>query len=191
MNHPSQNDLLAAAGEERVPQELQEHFDAGCLECEFRLQSYRRIRRSLATGRMEQPPTAWVERAQRTLRGLSEPDPTQWFEAIELEFDELASIRGRRMSAARRVWRAGPFEIDLAALEGGSLVGQVLAVDPDHRLPEDAACIVYPEGEPVTIPLEANGDFHITRRPSEPFSLCIEGDQLCIVIEDVQLGQTE
>lgn len=191
MRHPTQDSLIAAAGEERVPQELQDHFDAGCLDCEFRFQSYRKIFRSFAGGRTPAAPREWIERAQRTLRGLSEPDPTTWFEAVEQSFDELATVRGRRMSAARRVWRAGPYEIDLAALEGGSLVGQVLTLEPDQELPEDAACIVYPDGDPLVVPLESNGDFRIARRPSEPFALCIEGDQLCIVIEDVRLGDVE
>ncbi len=194
MNHPKEEHLLAAAGEAQVPPEIQAHLDQGCMECAFRLQSYTRILKSLRLGRPDSVPAEWLKRATAALQQrqgdaqLAETNSSSFF-AEPVELNELASVRGRRMSSARRVWRAGPFEVDLASIEGGALVGQVLSTEQGRDLPEDAACILYPDGEPLVVPLEGNGDFHFAHPPRGKFALCIEGDGLRILLEDVELDQ--
>lgn len=193
MNHPNEEHLLAAAGEAQVPPEIQAHLDQGCMDCAFRLQSYTRILKALRLGRPDEVPGAWLKQAAAAVRErLADARTAQSddsFLAEPVKLDELAMVRGRRMSSSRRVWRAGPFEVDLASIEGGALVGQVLSTEPGRDLPEDAACILYPDGEPIVVPLEGNGDFHIAQPPRGTFALCIEGDGLRILLEDVELDQ--
>ena len=163
------------------------------MDCAFRLQSYTRILKSLRLGRPEAVPAAWLKRTAAALQQRqADAQPLEnltSFLAEPVELNELASVRGRRMSSARRVWRAGPFEVDLASLEGGALVGQVLSTEKGRDLPEDAACILYPDGEPLVVPLEGNGDFHFAHAPRGTFALCIEGDGLRILLENVDLDQ--
>ena len=196
MKHFTQEQLLAAAEAEQVPSDIQKHLDEGCMDCEFRLQTYTRILRSLRAGRPPEAPAAWTERAGQFLRektAAASADPytdPYTFLAEPVELGQMAAVRGRRPTSMRSVWRAGPFEIDLAYIEGGALVGQVHSLEAGRELPEDAACIVYPEGEPIVVPLEANGDFRISRPPGGPFSICIEGEDLRLLVEQTGLGES-
>jgi hypothetical protein len=190
MAHPDQSELLEDAARGALSDAVQAHLDLGCTECELRLETYGRILRALRRGRPADPPAELVERVRRALHG-HEPAASggglSFLAEPVLLPRQTAAMRGRRMATARRMYRAGPFEIDLASLEGGTLLGQLLPLEPDAQVPSDGACILYPEGEPIVVPLERNGDFRIAHPPAEPYALCIEGSGLRILIEDVRL----
>ena len=195
MTHPSQERLIEDAARGTLSPEVQAHLDRGCVECTIRLDSYQRILRALRRGRPPEPPTELVARVRETIAAPELVGAAQGesFLAEPLFLPDAAvALRGRRMARARRIFRAGPYEVDLASLESGTLLGQVLPVEPEAVVPEEGACILFPSGDPIVVPLERNGDFRFTHPPTEPYSLCIEGEgeqgtQMRILIEEVRL----
>jgi hypothetical protein len=158
------------------------HLASGCERCNRRLSSYLGILGAVRSGPLPEPGADLLGRARRladpAVAALGEwlAQPLPWPAA-------QPALRGLRISSERRLYRAGPYEVDLALMDNGTLVGQVWARDPATPTPGDGACVLFSDGEPIVVPIESNGDFRIPSPPPGPYSLCLEVRGARIVVE--------
>lgn len=181
--HRARTDSLGDDGNDAAnPDSARAHLASGCERCNQRLQTYRGILAALRGGPVLEPAAQALEKARR----LADPAIArlhEWLaEPLQLDTGGLA-LRGLRISSQRQLFKAGPYEVDLARMDNGTLLGQVWATDAAAASPGDGACILFGEGDPVVVPIEPNGDFRIPRPPPGPYTLCLEVAGARIVVE--------
>ncbi len=177
------------------------HLNAGCPACASRLRVVRAMLGALDAGPLPEVPAALRARAVALAPepagrggGTREPGRIQRFLGkLLLDAGSGAtpalSLRGEGLAERHLLFRAGPFEVDLAHLEGGALVGQVLPEDETAPSLRDGVCILYGGPAPRQTPLDENGDFHFENVGAASYDLVLEADELRLVVPDVHLGE--
>lgn len=195
MSCPSFEDLVEARLSPDSRPEVLTHLGGGCANCVQRL----KVVEIAVSALRAEPFPAVPERLHRL--ALEIPDRVRrgpLREALagvvefvgELVFDSRAArpalaLRGEHVAERHLLYRAGPFEIDVALLEDDALVGQVLHADAD--LGDDAACVLCGEDRVLQSSVEPNGDFHFDAVPPGRYMLMFESGELRVVVPEVDL----
>ena len=93
------------------------------------------------------------------------------------------------------LFEAGPFEVDLAFVEGGALVGQVLAEEEASAAGEpsgleDAVCVLLGDGDARESALHTNGDFRFERVEPGRYALFVEAREVRVVVPEIDLSRS-
>ena len=194
MSHPSLEQLLLAQEASRADSEARRHLDDGCRTCASRLERAERILLSLQEGPLPSVPEAWIQRAvavaspeqpglldrARQLLGQLIEDSRQGAPAL--------ALRGRGLARTHLLYRAGEYDVDLALLSDGGLVGQVLPAEEHTPELEHATCLLAgPEG-PRVVPLGELGDFRFPNVGPGDYALVVESAQAELVIDRIPLS---
>ncbi len=99
-----------------------------------------------------------------------------------LVYDSLAqgpqvALRGNAAPLCHLLYEAGPFEVDLALLRNGSLVGQFVGqhADVDHEDWSLAECRLLGAGRTLSTELEETGEFRFQGVQPGSYELLVEG----------------
>ena len=176
------------------------HLDAGCPRCAPRVRVVRAMLSALEAGPLPEVPAALHERALALAVSSREPSPEPARARIRRFLGELLldagsgaapalGLRGEGLAERHLLYRAGPFDVDLAHLDGGALVGQVLPQHDAAPSLRDGVCVLYGGPAPRQTPLDENGDFHFESVRAASYDLVLEAAELRLVLPDVHLGE--
>lgn len=171
-----------------VPPELEQHLRGPCRTCRERATRYEGFLEALADARPEPVPEAWIRRASRLERGR------------DRALGRLALIVAELLSPARPVpaFRSGApgrvvqfhgegFDIDLAILRSGALLGHVVpGAEREERL-ESGECTLYGPHDARWTSFGADGEFRFEHVEPGDYSLVVESGEVCIVVPEVAL----
>ncbi len=85
------------------------------------------------------------------------------------------------------LYAADSFEVDLAVVEGGSLVGQVLADDGEGPHLSGAVCVLVGENAARETDVRNNGDFRFEDVRPGRYALFVESTELRLVVPELDL----
>jgi hypothetical protein len=181
MSCPSPETLIAFA-ESSEDAEVAAHV-ALCAACARALDAARDLLGLLAEARLPAV-SERLARAVRELPGrLERPRPTLLGRLLERDPQAALAFRGPAASAARhRLYRAGAYDVDLALLDGGALVGHVLPDDDRAEALAGATCVLYSDEGTRSAPLDADGEFRIAALASLRFDLVVETPSATLVL---------
>lgn len=196
MTCPSHEALALAAFQGDLPSEVAAHVRAGCPTCARRLARLESIGAAFEGG-----PLPEVSKALHRL-ATAIPGRAARAKAPERKLQHLlasmvgglfgagpvpAMRGGPEVSSRRLLYRAEPYDIDLAMAGGDTLIGQIMADDSaESELGlddpfQDALCVLYGE-TPRTTLLEPSGEFQFEAVSSGTYDLYIEwGDTRVLV----------
>lgn len=207
MTCPTFDDLLAAreASPARSLDAVREHLATGCPRCVRRNQLLAAVEATLGAAPLDAVPAELHLRALDLGRNLgSAPRATpaasgagirgrvrSFVGALLADLSAAPptalALRGQGATDRHLLMRAGPFDIDLARMEDGSVVGNVLPTQDDAPSLADGLCGLYGDGAPFEAPLRANGDFHFEGVPAAAYDLVLESSGLRLLVPDVDL----
>ena len=201
MSCPSYQELIftlvdEAAGATRA----REHLQAGCAACQGRADLITSTLAAFRAGPLPEVPARLQARAvalgrrptvgESALGGLLDYLGRLVFDSGTVSQAALG-LRGETVAQRHLLYRAGPFDVDLALLDNGALVGQVLP-DGDGAPPlEDAVCLLYGEGEGLQTLVHDNGDFRFEGVRPGTYDLILEADRVRLYVTDVDLTSEE
>ena len=202
MNCPSYEQLFSAlsgstgavATASEADEAARDHVDAGCAECAGRVRIVRLVLDALTLGGLPAVPAGWAQRAKDLSRRPDAVTRARHFLA-KLVLDptrgsQLAvSLRGEGLAERHLLFRAGPYDVDLALLESGALVGQVLAAEEELAALRDCVCVLHGDDQLRETPLDENGDFHFAGVRPSAYDLVLESPSLRLLVPDVDLSQ--
>lgn len=193
MSHPNLEELLLAqeAGQEQAEARL--HLAGGCAACALRLERAQSVLMSLRSTPLPEVPEPWIQRALSIAResnpGLLERARVFLAQLAEdsLQDTPSLSLRGASLASAHLLYRAGAFDVDLAHLGDGCLVGQVLPVDASAPSLDHATCLLAGGASPRVVPLGDLGDFRFIGVQPGDYALLVETPETAIVIKHIHL----
>jgi len=187
--YPSFETLLSAAESPDLPAALRSHLEEErCSACEGRLRLVRDLLRMLPHLALEPAPEAAV----RSAIELSRQAPSRT--GVRALLGRLVSagasgpvpaFRGGGSASRHRLYRAGPYDVDVALLANGALVGQVLPAEAEVPGLDEGHCILYGGSRPVEYELRGGGDFRFDSVGPGIFALVIESDTTRLVVPDI------
>ena len=181
------NESLKAVGEGR--------FDPDCPNCVRRERLARSVLKALGREPLPKAPRPWRARAVQ-LAGASEPgllSRAKGFLAHLIrdaggEQELVPALRGEGPADRHLLFEAGPFEVDLALIDSGALVGQVHTAGGDPQELEDGVCVLYSDDDTREAPLDADGDFHFASVRPGAYDLVLETPRVRLLLPDVDLS---
>ncbi|MEM7310405.1 MAG: hypothetical protein AAF682_27255 [Planctomycetota bacterium] len=196
------------AGQSERPADLataQEHLDGGCPLCVRRVRLVRLVLGALAVGEFPQVPEAWSRQVEALASPGREAAPfapvaplsrvRQFVAQLVLDAGLTAepalALRGEGPAERHLLYQAGPFEVDLALLESGALVGQVLSAEEESPSLDGCICMLHGEDESRQTPLDDNGDFHFSGVQPSAYDLVLEGPEVRVLVPGIELGADE
>lgn len=186
MDCPSFETILAAA-ESAPDAELARHLAAGCSSCADRLATARTLLRVLAADPLEDVPAELHRRAVALGEGRDSLGERirEWVASFVAP--PAAAVPAFRGSAApmQRLYRAGPFEVDLALLSDGVLVGQLTGEEDD--LPAGGYVVLYGDGRADTSSLSEDGEFRFEGVAPGPHVLVVRSGDASVVVPDLEI----
>jgi hypothetical protein len=146
-------------------------------------------------GNLPEPPRAWRQRAvglAQESRGGRVAGRVRSFLARILRdtrgVERLAPLlRGEGPAERHLLFSAGPFEVDLALIDSGALVGQVHAKDGDTEALKQGVCVLYTAEEAREAALDKDGDFQFLGVAPGAYDLVLETPKLRLFLPDVDL----
>ena len=199
MSHPNLEELLLAqeAGQEQSEARL--HLAAGCSRCAQRLERAQSVLVSLSSAPLPEVPEHWIQRAlsiarEESIAGEDSPgliERARMFVAKLIEDSRQGApalaLRGAGLANAHLLYRAGAFDVDLAHLADGCLVGQVLPADTSAPPLDHATCLLAGGVSPRVVPLGDLGDFRFIGVQPGDYALLVETPETAIVIQHIRL----
>lgn len=202
MSCPSYEELVFALVDEAAgATRAREHLQAGYAACQGRADLITSTLAAFRAGPLPEVPARLQARAvalgrrphaarESTLSGLLDYLGRLVFDSRTVSQAAFA-LRGETVAQRHLLYRAGPFDVDLALLDNGALVGQVLP-DGDEAPPlEDAVCLLYGEGEGLQTLVHGNGDFRFEGVRPGSYDLILEADRVRLYVTDVDLTSEE
>lgn len=193
---PSFEELLARLAGADASGEVAAHVASGCRACAERLTLLERLRAAFARGPLPAVPER-LSAAARALAVVGGGDGRGLLGRVrELVAQKLLDTSSPELVPALRdaatvdrhqLYAAGTLEVDLALVESGALVGQVLADLEDEPLLAGAVCTLLGDGEAREAPLLPNGDFRFEAVGAGRYSLVVESEHLRVLLPEVDL----
>ncbi len=210
MTCPSYAALLAtlepgSEGAAASPEHVRRHLDDGCPHCERRLT----LLQALASQMGRSPPSAVSEALRRRVLDqlgsppVARPDRMRAFGAgldrlreylAELVQSEPAPAFATGLRSApdqiHQVYEAGPFQVDVALVEGRSVIGQIWPGD-DGTEPLDhdgTVCVLCGRGRSWESALDDGGDFRFHGVGPGRYALMIDGPDVRVIVTDLDLS---
>ena len=178
--------------------DLEAHLDDGCPDCARRESILGAMLRAAAAPAAPRVPDAWRKRALSIPTAASKPgrSATSRVRDLVARFVQDVSgapspalaLRGPGVTERHALYKAGPFEIDLALFDSGALVGQVVAEDGDDAPLRSGYCVLLGEDATRDTLLEPGGDFHFADVAPGEYDLLLETPDLRVRVHDVALG---
>lgn len=190
--HPSWNTILSHLEGPPNP-EVSSHLDAGCTTCAERVDLVQGALRALSAGPLPLPPTAAVERAV----GVVDTDSPGLAQRVQEFLGRLApagqagalpALRGVTQTTSQRLFEAGPFDVDVARLEEGAVVGQVLAREEPAPDLKDGVCLLIGDTDVQESNLMAFGEFRFASVRPGQYGLVFEAEGVRLVLPEVDLS---
>ena len=94
-------------------------------------------------------------------------------------------LRGEGAVTDHRLYRAGPYHLDVASLGRGILVGQILPAERDAPSLAGSECVLWGGPTPLTTRLGDHGDFRLERVQPGDYSLVIEGARTLVALPEL------
>jgi hypothetical protein len=190
--HPSWNTILSHLESPPNP-ELSAHLDTGCTACAERVDLAHAALTALSAGPLPLPPIAAVERAV----GIVDADRSGLAQRVQ-EFlgrlsragqaGALPALRGVTQTTSQQLFEAGPFDVDVARLEDGAVVGQVLAREEPAPDLKDGVCLLIGEAGVQESNLMAFGEFRFASVRPGQYGLVFEAEGVRLVLPEVDLS---
>lgn len=199
---PSIQELLLRATDGPLSADAEAHLAAGCADCVRRQQILDALLRVASAPAWPEVPDAWRLRATAIPERPAKPGkgPTETIRDLVARLihevgggapTPAIALRGPGPSERHYLYAAGPFEIDLAHLDSGALVGQVLASDGDATPLESGVCVLYGERTARESRLEPSGDFHFDAVRPGDYDLFLETPAVRVFLHDLRLAAGE
>ena len=174
---------------------VESHIAANCPDCIRRERLARSVLKALAQEPPPEPPRAWRARAVE-LAAASAPigllGRAKGFLARLIRDagapELVPALRGEGPAQRHLLFEAGPFEVDLALIDSGALVGQVHAAGGDPQELEDGVCVLYSADDTREAPLDSDGDFHFASVQPGAYDLVLETPRVRLLFPDVDLS---
>lgn len=188
--HEELLDMLART----TPSEALSHLESGCSACAERAARLQRMLAGLEQGPLPPVPpdlhtsllsipTA-AERAPGGRLRLLVASLVQDF----LGRQPVPAMRGTEAAGPRLLFRAHPYDIDLALTPDDTLIGQVI---PDDEYAEDvlddAFCVLHDEDSARVAPIEPSGEFQFDSMTRATCLLRLEWGDTRILLPEVTL----
>jgi len=193
LSHPNLEELLLAHENGQEQSEARLHLAGGCATCAQRLEHARSILVSLCSAPLPEVPEAWIQRALSIAResnpGLLERARSFLAQLVEdsRQGTPSVSMRGAGLASAHLLYRAGAYDVDLAHLADGCLVGQVLPADASAPSLDHATCLLAGGLSPRVVPLGDLGDFRFIGVQPGDYALLVETPETAIVVKHIRL----
>lgn len=185
------------------------HLASGCASCARRVELLGALRATFAAGPLPEVPTHLSHAAlaipqEETAAGERGESPGMGALARirELFARPLIDTASLGLAPALRgddegsgpidrhlLFEAGPYEVDLAVVEGGSLVGQVLCDEADEPALAGAVCVLLDERDAREERLCSNGDFRFEDVGPGRYALFVESAELRLVVPELDLTE--
>jgi hypothetical protein len=171
------------------------HVASDCPNCVRRERLARSVLKALGHDPLPEAPLPWRARAVR-LAAADQPgllSRAQGFLARLVrdaggDQELVPALRGEGPAERHLLFEAGPFEVDLALIDSGALVGQVHAAGRDRQELEDGVCVLYSEDDTREALLDSDGDFHFASVRPGAYDLVLETPSVRLLLPDVDLG---
>ena len=193
MSHPNLEELLLAQEAGKEQSEARLHLAEGCARCAQRLERAQSVLVSLSSAPLPEVPEPWIQRAL-SIAHESKPgllERARLFVAKLIEDSRQGApalaLRGAGLANAHLLYRAGAFDVDLAHLADGCLVGQVLPADNSAPSLDHATCLLAGGASPRVVPLGDLGDFRFIGVQPGDYALLVETPDTAIVIKHIRL----
>ena len=172
------------------------HMDAGCPSCARRESRLSSMLSALRSSPFPEVPKAWRNQAVALLRSPGPIARVRDFLArlivdVNQNYDPAMALRGEGPADRHLLFEAGPFEVDLALLDSGALVGQVAAEAGDSELFANGFCVLHGQGKPRETRLDVNGDFHFAGVSPGHYNLVLESPAVRVLVPQVDLTEAE
>jgi hypothetical protein len=167
------------------------HIAANCPDCIRRERLARSVLKALAHEPLPKPPRAWRARAAALAGPGGFLGRARGFLARLVRDagaqEVVPALRGEGPAQRHLLFEAGPFEVDLALIDSGALVGQVHAAAGDPQELEDGVCVLYSDDDTREAPLDADGDFHFTSVSPGAYDIVLETPTVRLLFPEVDL----
>lgn len=168
------------------------HLETGCTACAERVDLAQRVLEAVAAGPLPLPSADAVRRA---VSGVEGDSPSLLGRVRELlgslvspeDCGPIPALRGTVAPGGPKLYEAGPFDVDILRLEKGTVVGQILAREPDAPELTDATCLLFGEAEVLEVELRSQGEFHFPSVRAGKYGLVLEAKNLRILLPEVDL----
>ena len=189
MSCPDWEELLSARASPAGHSDVIQHLESDCPHCSTRWRTLEALASTFAKGPFPRV-SSKLERFAADLPGRLADRvlvPERFVGA--LIFDSARSgaalaIRGASLAPRHVLYRAGPYEIDVAIVEPSTLVGQILPV----KSLENAVTVLLGDQNIRQIRLERNGDFRFDALESGEYTLVIESSACHVVVPDLVIA---
>lgn len=190
---PTSEELIAHLETGRLPEEIELHAATPCHSCQERIPRLRRLLRLLQELPLEEVSEERLRRASKVaLRDGVESSPVKrWVAELLTPSPGLAAPAMRGPATGHQeLYRAGSFEIALARLPNGALVGQVFPLQEETEL-MPGECVLHGDERSAWASLTPGGEFRFVDVAPGAYTLVIETGEHCLVLRDVILGEPE
>ena len=181
-------ELLAASEGPELPAEIRRHVsDEPCQICARRLGLVRQLLENLPSLGLESPPPRVVSAALKTpvrTRGAS----PLILEALLPASSSVPAFRsGSSATARRRLYRSGPYELDLALEVDGTLLGELIHDAEEQQRTLQGECTLYGDRAVEHADLDAAGFFRFRSVRPGTHVLVIESSEALLVVPDMEI----
>jgi hypothetical protein len=199
MNPPSLEEILLALAQGELPEDLSARIRASGEAGLTRLRTARRLEAASRFGPLPQVPKHLHDLALQA-RKHATPEPTarplaralgsarEWLAEFLMDSAQGRPAAVLRGEGRHLLYRVGDFEIDLAWLDRGVLVGQDLPRGEQTSDLHGAMCVLCGETGVAQTPLESNGDFHFEGVGQDRYDLLVESEAVRLLVTDLELG---
>src|SRR5262245_17874051 len=180
-------ELLAGCETTELPQPIRAHVaEEGCEVCARRLALVRRMLELLPALRLEAPPARVLAAARKT-PARARRQQTLVLEAVLPAPGVVPAFRsGAPASARRQLYRTGPYELDLALHEDGSLLGEVVS-DASGAEWTAGECTLYGALDVRQAQLDSEGFFRLEKLVPGRHVLVLALDGALLVVPDLEI----